>query len=178
MEEWVKIKELNERYSVSNYGRVKKEPETLIRSNGRKQIINEKMLTPTLNPYGYLKVRCNPEKGVVKNVYIHALVAKCFCKKEQHHTQVNHKDGIKTNNHVDNLEWCTAKENIQHSWKNGLSKPTKTQAVIIDGKKFNTIIEAAKYYGVDRNTIRLGGKKGFFRLSKSRETPVHKIKYI
>lgn len=55
-----------------------------------------------------------------KDVYIHRLVAKYFCKNPKHYTEVNHKDGNKQNNCADNLEWCTRSQNNRHAFQTGL----------------------------------------------------------
>lgn len=52
-----------------------------------------------------------------KVCYIHRLVAQCFCEGYQKELDVNHKDGIKTNNFYKNLEWCSRGENLKHSYR-------------------------------------------------------------
>jgi hypothetical protein len=162
MEVWKEIIELNSRYLISNLGRVKKKYEVIERSNGRRQVIHEKILTPIANNYGYIKVRCNIHLGKVKNVYIHKLVAKYFIDgRTDSRNQVNHIDGDKTNNCSNNLEWCTSKENINHAWKNGLSKPSRMKSVKVGDLVFTSIISAAEYMNVDRNTITSSIKRGY-----------------
>lgn len=64
---------------------------------------------------GYVRAGLSNSKNK-KLISIHRIVAEVFCKKENHHTQVNHIDGNKRNNHFENLEWCTMSENIRHSF--------------------------------------------------------------
>lgn len=64
-------------------------------------------------------------KKVMKQIRVHQYVAKYFIENPEGKPMVNHKDGDKTNNHVDNLEWCTHKENMQHAFKNGLNHTPK-----------------------------------------------------
>jgi hypothetical protein len=162
MEKWIQIQETDCRYSVSNLGNVKKNREVIMRDNGRKQILNEKILKSIPNIYGYLKVRCSLEDRSVKNIYIHRLVAKYFLENNNSSLQVNHKNGVKIDNNVENLEWVTVKENIRHAWDMGLSKPTNCKKIAVGEIHFNTIVEASKYLGVGRDVLPRTIEKGYY----------------
>lgn len=71
---------------------------------------------PTLDRYGYLKLTLYPSG---KTYTVHRLVALTFIPNPYDKPQVNHIDNNKINNHIPNLEWCTAKENIHHVHKSG-----------------------------------------------------------
>ena len=107
MESWKKIKGY-ENYLISDRGRVYNYKYKKFRKLG--------------NVRGYHQVDLC-KNGVMKTLAIHRLVALAFIPNPENKETVNHIDGCKTNNHADNLEWCTQKENVQHSWSNGLVKP-------------------------------------------------------
>ena len=65
---------------------------------------------------------------------------------------MNHIDGNKINNHIENLEWCTHSQNNIHAYKNGLSRP-RYKPCILDGIEYKSQSEAAKKLGVCRHTI-------------------------
>ena len=107
IEKWKPIKGYEDLYEVSNLGNIKN-------SKG-------KILKSALCKNGYRSVSLwKKNKG--KTYFIHRLVAEAFVLNYENKTDINHKDGNKENNKADNLEWCTRKQNIHHSWKNGLSK--------------------------------------------------------
>lgn len=72
---------------------------------------------PSLNKNGYYYIQ-NRFGGFT----VHSIVADCFLENTKNLEQINHKDGVKTNNHVDNLEWVTRSENAKHAFRKGLLK--------------------------------------------------------
>lgn len=105
MEEiWKDVKGYEGYYQVSNLGRVKSVEKWLL-SQCRVAHLSEKIRKLSTDKDGYLFVTfsCN---GVRKTVVIHRLVAETFIPKPEGASQVHHKDGNRTNNCVDNLEWA------------------------------------------------------------------------
>ncbi|AHK11501.1 homing endonuclease HNH [Shewanella sp. phage 1/40] len=86
-----------------------------------KNIKRDYILQPRNSGYGaYLTVALINDSGVRKTKFVHRLVAENFLAKENGRFIVNHKDGNKYNNHINNLEWCTVAENVQHAYDTGL----------------------------------------------------------
>lgn len=81
-----------------------------------------KKMKPNVNSRGYYKAGLSID-GKYNCVKIHRLVAEAFIDKIAGKEHVNHIDGNKLNNNVNNLEWCTHKENVHHAIKNNLFKP-------------------------------------------------------
>lgn len=79
--------------------------------------ISKRFLVPLNNGKGYLQVGF----GRKTKKYIHRLVAELYISNPHKHKEINHKDGIKSNNSVGNLEWCSRRQNIKHSHKLGLA---------------------------------------------------------
>lgn len=112
MEEiWKDINGYEGLYKVSNLGR--------IRSYRRR-----KPLSPIEDRNGYYKINLTKDKEM-KTYRIHRLVASCFIDNIDNKPEVNHIDGNKKNNNIDNLEWVTRSENESHSYRTGLRSGKK-----------------------------------------------------
>ena len=118
MEEWRDIKGFEGKYMVSNLGRVKSLKRTVWnKGRGYYITVSEKILKTFDNGYGYLQVALSKD-GKDKEYYVHRLVATAFLENPMGYTEVNHIDEDKTNNCVDNLEFCSRSYNINHGARN------------------------------------------------------------
>lgn len=108
-------------YQVNKSGHIKALEKRWItgRGNGRLHIQPEKIIKPFISKFGYSRVTLW-RSGIPKKIHVHTIVALTFIPNPEGKPQVNHKDGNKLNNSVDNLEWNTASENAQHAYDNKL----------------------------------------------------------
>jgi hypothetical protein len=126
-------------YFISNHGRVKSIDRVIIRRDGIPRTCKGKIIKQAVNPNGYYQVGLS-EHHKSTTLYPHKLVAEYFLEKPDDFHEVkycvNHKDGDKLNNFVDNLEWATYRENSNHSY-NVLKQKRPTS----DGKAIPVCIE-------------------------------------
>ena len=107
-EEWKPVKGYEGIYAVSNYGNVY-------------SIRSERILIPIKTRAGYLRVHLSVG-GDCKSRFVHRLVAQAFIPNPDGKPTVNHSDGNKFNNCIDNLVWATHKENNEHAYNSGLKR--------------------------------------------------------
>jgi hypothetical protein len=129
---------------------------------------NNKYMCKNIKNTGYLQVNLY-KNGKFKTKLIHRLVAETYINNPNNFKQVNHINGIKDDNRVENLEWVTAKQNTIHAWKIGLCKNSKLQRdkatkthskVVLDmqyGIFYNSVKEASiclgMYYPMLKNML-------------------------
>lgn len=101
-------------YDVSNLGRVRS-----YHNFGFKRRDNPRMMNPTKERYGYLQLTLC-KNTVHEQIKVHQIVARAFLPPNPGGMQIDHVNGVKTDNRVDNLEWVTPKENTLRSVKTGL----------------------------------------------------------
>jgi len=118
VEEWKSIPGFS-RYEASNLGR--------IRSLNYKRTGKVVVLKPALSEDGYLATMLLSDNGRYCSWKVHRFVTLTFFGEREPGMQVNHKDGVKTNNSIDNLEYCTSSQNVRHAYENWLEKPLKGQ---------------------------------------------------
>jgi hypothetical protein len=156
MEEiWKDIVGFEGLYQVSNLGNVKR--------FFYKMALKENLIGKSIDRYGYVK-RILSKKGKGYNFTEHRLVALAFIDNPENKATINHKNGIKTDNRVENLEWCTNQENMRHAIETGLKdhkgikhhKCKLTEEQVLEIRKIGfsqTRTSLSKKYGVCRNTI-------------------------
>lgn len=153
-------------YKVSNFGRVKVLHRNQIRANGKVLNRKERILRQCFNAWGYYQISLTKFNDKHKSARVHRLVAMAFIPNPDKSPFVNHKDEVKTNNQVDNLEWCTPLYNMNYGTriKRAATARRKTckgmrRQVSQYDKKGNYIATYDDYYdastsvGIDRTMI-------------------------
>ena len=148
-------------YEVSNYGRVKSIKRIIKKvrlGNEFSSIQNEIILKYNCDRYGYLKVGLWKD-AKCKKFFVHRLVADAFIPNKENLPQINHINEIKTDNRVENLEWCSASYNTNYgnrnktvSIKNSKSVLQLTKELIIINR-YNSITEVENTLGFQHQNI-------------------------
>lgn len=144
MNDWTEIPGFNGRYYINKYGAVKS-----CQPAKRDYILKERT-----DRAGYKTVRLSTN-GITSTHFVHRLVAETFIDKETGKTYVNHKNGCKIDNTVENLEWVTHAENMRHAYDTGLCL-AKGKVVVDDLHEtcYTSVREAAEAYGINTGTCR------------------------
>ena len=155
---WKDVKGYEGLYQVSNLGNVKSLKRVVPHKMTGSRTIPEKILKLISDGSGYLYVSLSKD-GKKKNPKVHRLVAESFIPNPDNLPQVNHIDEDKSNNRVDNLEWVTSLDNLNHSnviEKGHSSRRKKVIQKSFDGRViaiYTSITEAVKEIGVGNHSL-------------------------
>ncbi|MDW0189613.1 MAG: NUMOD4 domain-containing protein [Nitrososphaeraceae archaeon] len=154
---WINIDGYEGKYQVTNCGQVRSLSRTVYRESGKskRRIIRTRILKQFTNDQGYCIVGLHGN-GKFKSAKVHRLIAASFLGNPNNFNCVNHKNGIKTDNRVENLEWCTPKENIIHAFRTGLmnnTAPLFVQVIKEAVKKGFKQSDIAKYFRIHYSTV-------------------------
>lgn len=158
---WKDVKNYEGMYQVSNMGRLKSLPRIIIQDGSERIMYGNLMSSVRNNGNGYINVYLSNGEIGYDVKYIHILVAEHFIDNPDMKPTVNHKDANKKNNRVDNLEWATMKEQMNHVIENNLMKKEKNSfsddiiALIYTDLVYNKLTKRciSEKYGISKNYL-------------------------
>ena len=147
-DDWKAVSGYEGLYVVNSCGVVKSLGRSLTRKDGRSYNREERVLTQHTDTKGYMKVHLCKD-GKPKNAFVHRLVAQAFIPNPDNLPQVNHINEDKSDNRVENLEWVTCRENVNHGtgiFRNAIARSVPVVRISQDGgtKWFRSASHAAK----------------------------------
>lgn len=158
--EWKDIEGYEGIYQVSNTGLVRSKDRFINTIDGKSYWKAGKLLKPKNHKYGYHEVLLC-KNGIKEHHYVHRLLASAFIPNPDKKPQVNHLNGLKYDNRIENLEWVTQSENALHACRAGLYFDIAAQKHrgrrVLDTstrEQYSSIDKAAKAAGLSPSTMR------------------------
>ena len=159
IEEWKQIPNY-ENYEVSTSGKVRSTDRLISRKDGSTHFWKGKSILLSKNTSGYWQVGMTNKKGIKKTLVVHRLMGLAFMPfGDKVDFQINHIDGNKENNNIENLEWCSRQENIAHAVRIGLMKKggdLPYSKLVLDNETgifYESMSEAAIAKGIKNRTL-------------------------
>lgn len=170
LEVWKDIKDFEGIYQISNHAKVKRLSRPISHWRGNMRNLPEKIIKQMTTTNGYLKVHLHKE-GKMRTFSVHRLVLSHFVPNYDNLPTVNHIDGNKQNNNLDNLEWASLSRNAKNAYDIGLNRPN------MGSKHNNSKVTEANVLFI-RNSKQLSNKKlaEMFGITDSNITAIKKRK--
>lgn len=165
---WKPITGYENRYDISNFGRIKSKSR-IVKNHTGSYISKEIIMKQQINQKGYLRISLLNKNGKRKMVSVHRIVANEFIENNNNLKEINHKDFNKQNNNVENLEWCdrnynlnygdTRRRNVDSTDYKSIGEKNKKSLIGSKNnivREFNSVLEAAKYLNVSNSAVSKG----------------------
>lgn len=153
VDNWKPISGYEGYYEINPVGKVRRKSRAKRIRKDKKQLIGKHLVT-RINNFGYEEVRLS-KGGRPSTKFIHKLLGQAFIPNEDNKLFINHKNGIKSDNRLSNLEWVTHSENMIHAYRTGLLK--KVLKPVIDNcsnTEYKSAREASILNGINYFTLK------------------------
>jgi hypothetical protein len=153
---WKPVKGFEKGYEISVTGELRSISRRIAYSNGYGRLILAKEIKPRQNNRGYMTLRLSKDRRAYTKC-VHRLKAEAFIPNPFNKRYINHKNGNKLDNRLENLEWVTHAQNIRHAYDYGLCKTVSMEKLVVDkctGRKFLSAKQASEYYHIPYSTCK------------------------